>query len=145
MQDHRSLEHFHHESGLSPGNVVRCPHTGEQLVAVPYPGRIRRNERPYLRKQYNQCRLAQQSGLSCHVRTGQDDDLLRAVVQIHIIGHELLATRHKGLYDRMPACLYVYGITVVHLRPAVPVGQSQVGEPGQDIKTCHYTAVGLDD
>ena len=32
----------------------------------------------------------------------------------------------------MPACLYVYGITVVHLRPAVPVGQSQVGEPGQD-------------
>ena len=40
--------------------------------------------------------------------------------------------------------LYVYGIAVIHLRAAIPVGNSQFGKPGQHIKAGKDAAIALD-
>ena len=44
MEDHRSLEHLHHECGFATGNIVRGTDAGEDLVAIADPCCRRRNK-----------------------------------------------------------------------------------------------------
>ena len=144
MQDHRRLKHFHHEGRFSARYIVRCTYTGEYLVAISYFSCRCRHETSHLSHQHNQSSLTQKGRFTGHVRTGQYYDLLVAVIQIYIIRNKLLTYLHLSLDYRMTSLLYIYNLTVIHLRTAISVADSQIRESAEDIKTCKNAAVPLD-
>ena len=144
VEDHRGLEHLHHEGRLSAGNVVRSTDAGEYLVAVADAGLCGRNERTYLGHKDYEGRLPQEGGLTGHVRTRENNDLLGLIVEIYIIRNELLPCLHHGLDHRMTACLDVDDLALVHLRAAVAVAYREVGKSGEHIKSRKDAAVLLD-
>ena len=107
VQDVRCLRHLHHERRLAERYVVRCTHTGENLVHHTNPRALCRHETAYLRHQNDECRLAQQSRLTGHVGTGYYHNLLMLRVEHDVVGHILLAHLHLALYHRMATLVYV--------------------------------------
>ena len=144
MQNHGCLKHLYHEGGFSPGDVVGGTDPCEKFVAPADRGRIRRDEGTDLRQKHYQGRLPQECGLSGHVGSGQDYDLLRLVVQKDIVRDKLFPCRHKGLYHRMSSSLYVNRMAVVHLRAAISVGNCKLGKPREHIQPRQDAAVALD-
>ena len=144
MEDHGSLQHLHHEGGFSAGNVVGGPDACEQFVEIAYPGAFCRDEGSGLGKQDDQGGLPQESGLSGHVGSGQDDDLLLFVVQEYVVWDIFLAGRHKGFDNGMASGLDVEGFLLSDHRPAVLVRDCQGGESGQDVEPGNDPAVRLD-
>ena len=80
VQYHAGFQHLHHESGFSPGDVVRRPDPREYLVEVSEPCRRCRYETAALGHKHDKGCLAQESGFSGHVRARQDDDLLALAI-----------------------------------------------------------------
>ena len=141
MEDHRCLEHLHHECGFSARYIVRSSHAGENLVAITYRRRLRRHIAADLGHQHDECSLAEECGFTGHVRTRQDDYLLLLIIKVDIIRYKFLSCRHHCFYDRVTSLLYVDDLTVVDLRTAVPVGDGKVCKSRKHIKTCEYAAV----
>ena len=144
MQDHRSLQHLHHECGFSAGDVVGSSHTGEYLIAVTESRFGGWHIRSHLSHQDDQRRLTQERRLTGHVRTRKDDYLLLFIIKINVIRNEFLSGLHHGLDDRMTTLLYVDDLAVVHLRTAVIVGQRQVCKSAEHVQSCKDAAVLLD-
>ena len=119
MQDSGGLGHLHHKCRLSAGDVVRCTHTGKDLVYISYSGTLCRNEASHLGHKHYKGSLAQQGTLTGHVGTCKDNHLLGIVIQPYIVGHILLANLHKCFNYRVSALLNIQFVTVVHLRTAV--------------------------
>ena len=101
VQDIRRLVHLHHKGRLAHGNIIAGTHTGEYLIHQPDMGTLRRHKTADLSQQRNQRRLPQQSRLTRHVGTRNDDNLLRLAIQHHIIGNILLADGELLLNHRV--------------------------------------------
>ena len=144
VEDHRRLQHLHHEGGLAAGDVVGSADAGENLVEIADAGGIGGDVAADLGQQHDEGRLPQEGRLAGHVRPRQNDDLLPLVVQMDIVGNIFFARRHQGLDDRMAARLDVQFQRVRHLRPAVAVPGRQRGEAGQHVQPRDDPAVGLD-
>ena len=151
VEDGGGLQHLDHEGGLAPGDIVGSAHSGKYLVEQADMRGLGRYERTCLGHNRNQGCLSQQGGLTGHVRTGEDDDLLRLLVQIQVVGHVLLPGRHHPLYDRVTALLYLENITIVHQRAAVTVVLGGPGKRQQAVQTgyqgrilLHSRDIGLD-
>ena len=87
--------------------------------------------------------MTQQSGFTCHVRTGENDDLLTVVVQQYIIGYILLAQRHIFLYHRVTSLTNVYHEAVVHVRAYILVLRRRGCKTEQAVELCRYVSIGL--
>ncbi len=103
VQDVCRLVHLYHKGRLAHGNIIAGPHTGEYLIHQPDMGILRRYETADLSQQRNQCRLPQQSGLTRHIGTCYDNNLLGLAIQHHIVGNILLADGKLFLNHRMPS------------------------------------------
>ena len=121
VKDHGRLEHLHHESRFSAGDIVRRTHAGEYLVAIADRRSRSRHETTHLRHQHDQRCLSQEGRLTRHVRTGKDDHLLGIIVKIDVVRNELLARLHHRLDDRMTSLPDIDYLAVVHLRTAISV------------------------
>ena len=87
--------------------------------------------------------MTQQSGFTCHIRTGENDDLLTVVVQQYIVGYILLAQRHIFLYHRVPPLTNVYYETVVNVRAYIFVLGCRSCKTEQAVELCRYVRIGL--
>ncbi len=115
LQDRRCLDHFHHESGASAGQVIRGADTGKQLVHHADMRGPRRHEAADLGQHGDDRVLAQEGGLARHVGTG-DQPQARGIVavrikQVAIIGHESLGlvTAERGFDHRVTPGLDMKG------------------------------------
>ena len=88
--------------------------------------------------------MTQQGTLTCHIWTGEDNNLLLRGVQIYVIGNVLFPGGHKGFYHGMTALTDVQNLTVIHFRAAVMHLDCLLGKTCQYIQFCKDTAVGLD-
>ena len=128
VEDIRSLVHLHHESGFSDRNVIRSSHTCKYLIHNPDTSAFGWDETTDLRHQRNQSRLAKQSGLTGHVRSGDNDNLLLFIVQIDIIGNVRFADRQLFFNHRMAASLNIDHLRIIHIRTDITVAFSHLGK-----------------
>ena len=89
VQDVGQLEHLHHESRLTGGNVIMRPDPGEDAIDEADPSGARRHERADLGHEYDQRGLSQPTALAGHVRAGKDGDTPFAVIEHGVVRHEL--------------------------------------------------------
>ena len=82
------LLHLQHERGLTAGNVVGSADTGEDAVGERHARLFGRYERADVGEQHDQRRLAQERRLAAHVGAGDDQELLRRVVEQQVIRDE---------------------------------------------------------
>ena len=93
VQDVRRLLHLDHEGRLAARDVVGRADAGEDPIDDRQLGAAARHERPGLRHEAEQCGLAEIGGLAAHVRSGEDDELVRRRVERHVVRHERVARR----------------------------------------------------
>ena len=79
--------------------LSEAPTAGEDAVDHRHLGLARRHERPDLRQQRDQRRLAQVGRLAAHVRARQDDQLARLAVEVDVVRDEGVAG--EPFHDRM--------------------------------------------
>ena len=77
--------HFHHERTFPAAEVIGGAHPGKYLVGQRYPGGLCGNKAAHMSHQGDKRRLPQDGALTAHIGSGQDDDLLVAVVQDNIV------------------------------------------------------------
>ena len=114
VEDARRLLHLQHERGLAAGDVVGGAHAGEQAVRQRHLRLGRGHERSGVRQQDDEGRLPQERRLPAHVGPGDDDELLRRVVEQQVVGDERRG--RSALDDRMPALADAQLRAVVHPR-----------------------------
>src|SRR5271170_623359 len=103
IQNRRHFAHLHQKSRPAPRQIIRSPNPREHPVQQRQFRRRRRHKRPHLRQNRNQSRLPQISGLAPHVRSSNQKQKLRLIIQIQIIRHEPLAALLQQLFNhRMP-------------------------------------------
>src|SRR5208337_5080069 len=87
------------------GEIVAGADAGEYPVHQVEPCTRGRHERAHLCQQNDQRCLPQIGRLAAHVRTGENDDQVRAAVQVEIVGNKaFVAAGQLGLLDdRVPA------------------------------------------
>ena len=144
VQDHRSLEHLHHEGRLSAGNIVRSTYAGEELVTISDRCLCSRNEGSHLSHQDNKGGLSQKGRLTGHIRTCKDYDLLSLIVKEDVIRHEFLSHLHHCLDHRMTALPDVDDLAVIHLRTAILIAECKVSKTAQHVESGNDAAVLLD-
>ena len=105
IQDIRRLVHLYHKRRFADGDIVAGTHTGKDFIYQADMGTLGRHKTTDLSQQRNQRRLPQQCGFTCHVGTGNDNNLLRITIQHHIIGNVLLTYRKLLLNHRMASLM----------------------------------------
>ena len=144
IQDAGRLEHLDHERRFALRNVVRSAHPREDLVHDPDTGLFRRHVASHLRHQYDQRRLPQQRRLTGHVGAGNDDDLLRRVVEQHVVRNVLLAHFHQRLDHRVTPFADVENRRIVDIGPAIVPFDGQRRERQQTVDPRDRRSVYLD-
>src|SRR5690606_12088203 len=108
--------------------LFRSPHPGEYLVDNSQTCRFSRNETSHLRHQNNQSSLSQQSRLTGHVRTGDNDDLLRFAVQENIVCDVISSGRQVLFNHRMTAAFDIQGGVTADFGATVVTALSNQGK-----------------
>ena len=143
IQDVGRLVHLHHKRRLAHGDVVAGSHTGEYLVHQTDMRAFRRNETADLRHKRNQGGLTEQCRLTRHVGTGNDDNLLRAAVQHHIVGYVLLAYRKLLLDDRVTPLVYLQHLVFGDYGTDIIVFAGCGGKRQQAVQPGYLVRIGL--
>ncbi len=132
VQDVRGFLHLHHERGLPACDVVGRANAREDAIHDRQLGGARCHEGTGLRHQRQQCGLPQVRGLPTHVRPGEDDELVGAPVERHIVRHERVG--RVPLDDGMAHIGGLQLLTAVHERLRVVVNGGGVGERRQHVQ-----------
>ena len=106
-------------------------------------GTLRRNKRTDLRQQRNQCRLTQERRLTRHVRTGNDDNLLRSTIQHHVIGNILLTNRKLLFNHRVTSLTDIQYIIVLNNRTDIIILTCHISERQQTVQTGNLIRINL--
>src|SRR6185369_12705932 len=117
-EDVGSFGHLHHEGRLPPCQVVRCPHPRENPVRYANDGCRCRDKAAHLSHQRNQRHLPHEGGFACHVRPGNDKQLVAVIVKLDVVRHKTFP-KGERLDHRMTAICNGDGITAVYLGSAV--------------------------
>ena len=102
------------------------------------------HETTYLGQQHDECRLSQQSGLTSHIRTCDDNDLLSLLVEEDIIGHIALTKGQLCLDDWVATLTDIDYVAAVDDRTHIVMLLSSLGstqetvEMGNDIGVLLY-------
>ena len=80
-KDIGGLGHLHHERGLAAGKIVRCADPGENPVDHPDCRLSAADETADLRHEGDQRHLAHEGRFPCHVRAGDDQQLVFAIIE----------------------------------------------------------------
>ena len=113
IQNTCSFVHFHHKCTFALRNIVAGTHAGKNLIDYPDFGTFHRHKTSNLSHERYQCSLSEQSRLTRHVGTCNNDDLLRFPVEKYIVCHIAFADRQLLLYHRMASLFDFYHIAVV--------------------------------
>ncbi len=89
--------------------------------------------------------MAQQSRFARHVGAGDNEDLLRFAVEIHIVGNIWLVGRKLFLDNGVAAVFDVDDIRFVDFRTIVFVFTSHLGKGEQTIDLCNNVGIDLND
>ena len=116
VQDACCFRHLHHKGRFPGGDIVGSPYPGEYLVDVTNAGSLCRHIRANLGQQDDQCSLAEQCRLTCHIWPCNHDDLLFRIIQGQVVGDVLLPHRQLLFNNRMPSSLDLQQVAVVHIR-----------------------------
>ena len=143
IQNISRLIHFHHESRLSDRNIITGTYTGKYLIHQTDMCTLGRYEATNLCQQRYQRRLSQQCRLTRHVRTGNDDDLLRATIQHHIIGNVLLSYGKLLLDNRMSSLADIQYIVVFDDRTYIIILTCHIGKRQQTVQTRDLVCIHL--
>ena len=117
-QDLRRLAHLDHERRFAARQVVARADAREHAIADADARAARRDEAAHLRLDHRQRHLADQRRLARHVRAADDQDLLGARVQAHVVGDEA-AGRRQPLDDGVARVGEIDHAAVVDLGAAV--------------------------
>ena len=100
IQDAGDFAHFDEESGAAAREIVGGADAREDAVddAGVSPARAG-TKQPDLRHQRDQRGLAQVGGLAAHVRAGDEQELLRLLIEVEIVGNEALAALAQQFFD----------------------------------------------
>ena len=106
IQNGGGFRHLHHEGGAPARQIVAGPDAGEDAVHHVEPGARGGHERAHLRQYYDQRSLPEISGFAAHIGAGKDDDLVRAAIQVEIVGNKaFVAAGQLGLFDHRVTAL----------------------------------------
>ena len=144
VHDVRRLAHFDHEGTFAHRDIVRSPHTRENLVDDSHTCRVGRDERTDLRHQCDERCLAQQRTLTRHIRAGDDDDLLLLGVEQDIVRHIFFARRHEGFDHGVASGLDVEHFALVHHRTHVALRHGQAGKGVIDVQLGQSLCIALE-
>ena len=114
VHDAGGFVHFDHERTFAGGDVVRGTDTRENLIDQTDAGRGCGHKGAHLRHEGDERGLTKQRTLTCHVRTGDNHDLLRFGVEFQTVAHIFLSGRHEGLNDGVATFADVNDGAVVH-------------------------------
>ena len=133
IDDVRSLVHLDHERRLAAGEIVICPHAGENAVHQTDLRAFRRDKAADLRHQHNQRDLTNVSGFPSHVRAGHDRQpqvlaVKRCVVRDKLFFEEIL------IQHRMPPVFDDELQRLIQFRPAIPEKARRFGQRTNDIE-----------
>ena len=143
VQDVGSFIHLYHKGRFADGNIITGPHAGKYLVHQSDMCTLCGYETAYLRQQRYQCRLPQQCRLTRHVRTSDDNNLLRTAVQHHIVGYVLLSYRQLFLNHRMASLTNIQHIIIFNDRADIAVLTRYVGKRKQTVQTSNLGCIDL--
>ena len=128
VEDIGCLVHFDHKRRFSYRNVVAGTYTGKNFIYKADVRTFGRDKASNLRHQGDEGSLSEQSRLTGHVRSGDNDDLLLFRVEIHIVGDVLFSRWQLFLNHRMTSLTNVKHIIVHYIRTDVFIGTSHVGK-----------------
>ena len=143
VEDIRSLGHLHHESGFAEGDIVAGTHTGEYFVHQTDSRALCGHKAAHLGHEYHECRLTQQRRFSGHIRSGDDHDLLRLIVEQDAVGHIALAHGHLGLDDGVSSLPDIEHRGGIDNGPHIMVLLSRLGKGEQTVEPGHEVGVDL--
>ena len=128
------LGHLDHKGRFAERDIVRCPHTSENLVHNPYLSGLGRNETSYLSHQNNQSGLAQQRRFTGHVGSRYHHDLLLVVVELDTVADVGFARRQLFLDNRVTSFLDVDNQRIVYFGTNIPVFHGRLHERQQAVE-----------
>ena len=135
-EDVRHLVHLHHKGRLPGREVVACADPREDPVADRDVRMARRHKGADARHQHDQRHLPHVGRLAGHIRSGDDGNPVRRIIEAGIIGH-----KHPILEelfdDRMTPILDVDAPRLVDLRTAVVVARRDLRKRDQAVEQGH--------
>ncbi len=132
VQNGGRLLHLDHERRLAACDVVGRADARKDAVHDRELRALRRHERPGLRHQREQGDLAQIGRLAAHVRPGEDDDLRRLGVEVHVVRHERAG--HMALDNRVPGVDGMELVAVVQERLREVARRGGISQRGQHVE-----------
>ena len=135
-EDIRHLVHLHHEGRLTGREVVARADPREDTIADRDIRMARRHEGADARHQHDQRHLPHVGRLTGHVRSGDDGDPVRRIVEAGIIGHEH-PILEQLLDHRMPPVLDIDASRLVDLRTTVVVARRDLRQRDQAVQQRH--------
>ena len=144
IQDICCLIHLYHKCRFSNRNIIAGTHTSEYLIHQANMRTLSRYEATDLCQQRYQSRLPQQCRLTSHIRTGNDNDLLRTAIQHHIIGNIFFPYRKLLLNNRMASLANIQYIVIFNNRTYIVILTRHIGKGKQAVQTCYLVCIDLD-
>ena len=99
IEDAGDFAHFDEERRTAAREIVGGADAREDAVDDREFCLPRGDEAAGLRHQRDQCGLAQVGGLAAHVRAGDQQKLLRLLIEVEIVGNEALAALAQQFFD----------------------------------------------
>ena len=127
VEDIRRFLHLHEERGASAREVIACADAREHPVKRAEAHRGGRYETARLRHDGNRRHLADVGGLTGHVGSGNEHDLVGRAVEARRVRHERFGVRQL-FDDRMASVGDLKRIGVVHDGTHIACGERAVGE-----------------
>ena len=106
-------------------------------------GRLSRNKTTNLSHNSYKSHLAQQCRLTRHVRTRNNYNLLRVIIQINIIINIRLTGRQLLLNYRMTPPLYINHIRITYIRSDILILLRHLSKRQQAVSPCHHVSINL--
>ena len=133
VEDVRRLAHLDHERALAPGEVVARADAREDAVEQVDPSRGGGDAAPGVREQREQRDLPDVGALACHVRPGDQRDLLLHEVERRVVGYEAFLGGRQ-VQHRMPSVADRQHAVVAHLGTDPAVQPRRLGEGREHVE-----------
>ena len=87
--------------------------------------------------------MSEQSRLTSHVRTGDNDYLLAFGVELNVVGNVVFAKRKLCFDNGMSALAYVQHVAIFYHGAYIAVLFGGLGETKQTVEPCHNVGIDL--
>ena len=137
-----SLLHLNHKGASPPSQFVGCTHPSENAIHNSYSSRTCRYWRSHLGNENNKSYLSENGGLSCHIGSRYDYNLLADIIEGNIIWNETalgLGRLHHGMASFLDGD---FG-SIFYVRPAVVPLIGNFGQGCEYVHLCYHGGGGL--